>query len=280
MEEIMIKCMCGQQFSESEFLKHFRNCLQFKNEFKKFDSTLGELIKEYSQPKEKLLIVRFLLKQYIEVIGRKLKKNNLYIINSFNIFKKSEINNLKDELNTSYEIIKQQNKAINDLKSKLNIENEIKQHDIIINDLKNELNSNYEIIKKLNLDINDLKKELNISNNDINNYKKIIKNKDTELSYLKNQLKVQLNNSNKQDKVYLNEMMCVNFVSSDQKIHYAVPCISNNTFAEVEEKLYQEVPEYRETNNNFLANGQPVLRFKTISQNKIGKGLPVTLVVV
>ena len=125
-----------------------------------------------------------------------------------------------------------------------------------------------------------MKKELNISNNDINNYKKIIKNKDTELNYLKNQLKVQLNNSNKQDKVYLNEMMCVNFVSSDQKIHYAVPCISNNTFAEVEEKLYQEFPEYRETNNNFLANGQPVLRFKTISQNKIGKGLPVTLVVV
>jgi phosphate starvation-inducible protein PhoH len=137
-------------------------------------------------------------------------------------------------------------------------------------------------IKKINP--KNIKKYLPVNSNkkkdNENNYKKIIKNKDTELNYLKNQLKVQLNNSNKQDKVYLNEMMCVNFVSSDQKIHYAVPCISNNTFAEVEEKLYQEFPEYRETNNNFLANGQPVLRFKTISQNKIGKGLPVTLVVV
>ena len=73
-------------------------------------------------------------------------------------------------------------------------------------------------------------------------------------------------------------MMCVNFISTDQRLHYAVPCISNNTFAEVEEKLYQKFPEYRETNNNFLANGQKVLRFKTISQNGIGNGLSVTLI--
>ena len=72
--------------------------------------------------------------------------------------------------------------------------------------------------------------------------------------------------------------MCVNFISTDQTIHKAIPCIPGNTFAEVEEKLYQFIPEYRETNNTFLANGSPVLRFITISENKIGDGLPVTLV--
>ena len=81
------------------------------------------------------------------------------------------------------------------------------------------------------------------------------------------------------DNFKLNEMMCVNFISSDQKVHYAVACLKRNTFAEVEEKLYQQFPEYRETNNNFIANGTQVLRFKTISDNKIGNGLPVTLIV-
>jgi len=46
----------------------------------------------------------------------------------------------------------------------------------------------------------------------------------------------------------------------------------------VEEKLYQEYPEYRETNNTFLAQGKIILRFKTIDQNNIGTGKPVILV--
>jgi len=74
-------------------------------------------------------------------------------------------------------------------------------------------------------------------------------------------------------------MMCINFISADQKIQFAVPCIKTNTFAEVEEKLYQEFPEYRETNNTFLHKGSDILRFKTIEDNKITKGLPIILVV-
>ena len=74
-------------------------------------------------------------------------------------------------------------------------------------------------------------------------------------------------------------MMSVNFISSDQKVHYSIPCLNNNTFAEVEEKLYKQFPEYRETNNQFLANGKEVLRFKTINDNKIGSGFPVTMII-
>ena len=73
--------------------------------------------------------------------------------------------------------------------------------------------------------------------------------------------------------------MCVNFISMDQRVHFSVPCLYNNTFAEVEEKLYKKFPEYRETNNSFIANGQPVLRFKTIKQNNIGNGFPITMVI-
>ena len=75
------------------------------------------------------------------------------------------------------------------------------------------------------------------------------------------------------------QIMAVNFISTDSKIHFAVPCFDYNTFAEVEEKLYKQFPEYRETNNSFLVNGSEVLRFKTIKQNKIGNGLPVTMII-
>ena len=73
--------------------------------------------------------------------------------------------------------------------------------------------------------------------------------------------------------------MTVNFISTDSKVHFAVSCFDYNTFAEVEEKLYKQFPEYRETNNNFIANGSEVLRFKTIKHNKIGNGLPVIMII-
>ena len=73
--------------------------------------------------------------------------------------------------------------------------------------------------------------------------------------------------------------MTINFISMDKKLNISVPCIDTNTFAEVEEKLYKKFPEYRETNNSFLVNGQQILRFKTIKENNIGDGLPVTMVI-
>ena len=74
MDQRKITCVCGQQFSEEEFQRHFGSCQPFKSQFKEFDSKFGELLKSYSEPKERLLIVKFLLKQYINVIDKKLKK--------------------------------------------------------------------------------------------------------------------------------------------------------------------------------------------------------------
>ena len=74
-------------------------------------------------------------------------------------------------------------------------------------------------------------------------------------------------------------MTCVYFTSMDQNIHYPIPCVNTDIFAEVEEKLYKEYPIYRETNNIFLFNGNEILRFKSIEDNKIKNGLPVILVI-
>ena len=73
-------------------------------------------------------------------------------------------------------------------------------------------------------------------------------------------------------------MTCVYFTSLDQTINYPITCLNSNVFAEIEEKLYLEYPNYRETNNYFLFEGNQILRFKTIKDNKIVNGKPVTLV--
>ena len=90
---------------------------------------------------------------------------------------------------------------------------------------------------------------------------------------------IDLNNKlNSQNRVInINEMMCVNFTSSDGYINYSIPCTSSDIFAAIEEKLYKEYPKYRETNNGFLHNGNLILRFKTIAENKIESGKPIIL---
>ena len=139
------------------------------------------------------------------------------------------------------------------------------------------------MIEQQRLTINYLQNNLNNYNNtiinlrnDINNYKYIIEQKNIELNNLKSQLN---NNNNIPNNFTFNDIVSVNFISMDQTVHFSVGCVKNTIFAEVEEKLYKQYPQYRETNNNFIANGTTVLRFKTIAENKIGNGLPVTLVV-
>ena len=162
--------------------------------------------------------------------------------NNIQISNSNEMNNLKNELSKAKKIIEQQK--------------------LTIDELQNKLNNNTNIINNLN--------------NTINNYQNIINQKDIEL----NNFKAQLNNNNIIKKnVDFDDIMCVNFISSDQNVHYAATCLKTNTFAEIEEKLYKQYPQYRETNNSFIANGTQVLRFKTIAENKIGNGLPVTLIV-
>ena len=135
------------------------------------------------------------------------------------------------------------------------------------------------IIQQQQITINNLQNQLNNCNISLNNYQNIINQKDLELNNLRTLLNNINSNNNLQNNINANEIMCVNFTSMDQSVHFAVGCTKNNIFAEIEEKLYKQYPEYRETNNNFIAHGTKVLRFKTIEENGIGNGLPVTLVV-
>ena len=162
------------------------------------------------------------------------------------------------------------NKLIDEL-NKYGKENEEMKN--IIKELKNENKKlNNELIKAQKI-ISNFKNN-NQQNININNLNEIIKNKDIEI----NNLKLQIQNKNN-NFVNFNDIIIVHFISTDQKINCPINCLKTDTFAEVEEKLYQKYVEYRETNNNFIAKGRVILRFKKICENNIENGDKVQLLV-
>ena len=91
-------------------------------------------------------------------------------------------------------------------------------------------------------------------------------------------MKSQIKN-NKKTPVNYEDIIIVHFISTDQKISCPIKCLKTETFAEVEEKLYQKYEEYRETNNNFIGKGKLILRFKKIFENGIEDGDKIQLLV-
>ena len=138
------------------------------------------------------------------------------------------------------------------------------------NRLNNELIKANKVISKFK----NIPNNQHLNDNEINKLKEIIKMKDNEINNLTNQLK---NNVNKK-LINYDDIMVVNFISSDQRINCGIKCLETDTFAEVEEKLYQQYNDCRETNNNFIAKGKLVLRFKKLSENGIKNGDRIQLV--
>ena len=133
------------------------------------------------------------------------------------------------------------------------------------NELNKAKNSNTNFEKKVKENLNE-----------INNLKNIILQKDDEINILNLKLK-NLEIFNKKIFNY-NDIISIHFISSDQNINCPIKCLRNDTFAEVEEKLYQKYQEYRESNNKFLIKGITVMRFKKIIENNINDGDKIELI--
>ena len=170
----------------------------------------------------------------------------------------SEYEKLKDELDT----YKNDNEYLKDKINKLKNDNE---------KLNNELIKANKIISNFNNSQNNQQG----NNNIINNLNQLITIKDKEINDLKNQLN---NIGNIQKPFNYDDILYIHFISLDQKINSAIKCLKTDTFAEVEEKLYQKYEEYRETNNNFISKGKKILRFKKICENNIQDGDKIQLI--
>lgn len=172
-------------------------------------------------------------------------------------------NNGGDNSNFSLSGIILGNKAykrnyINDDKIKL-LENELLKANKIIRE-KDYINY------QLKLDIEEKENKLTKSGEKIAILENEVKSKNIEIKRLKIDLKVKM----EEDKN--NKLINIKFQSSDGVINTTISSFENDKFNILEEKLYVEFEKYRDTNNLFLVNGNQVLRFKTLKENKIRDG--------
>ena len=152
--------------------------------------------------------------------------------------------------------------------------NELKYYKEENEKLKNEIN-------KLRDDNNKLNTELNKAKNTISSYNNIYQQK---IQGINNEI-IKLNNiiTEKDKEIYelkvksgiyvdFRKIMVINFISLDYDINCGINCLETETFAEVEERLYKQYEQCRETNNI-------IKRFKKISENKIKNGGKIQLII-
>ena len=148
-----------------------------------------------------------------------------------------------------------------------------------INQLQSELNRYKNQLVNANLPLNN-NTNLNNEINKLRNMNEVLINqisiKDNEINTLKLKLE---NNYVFKPNLSIKDIMVINFVTGDGKImNCGIGCLPDETFAEVEEKLYKIYDEYRNTNSNyFLYGGRTILRFKKIRENKIKNGAVIQL---
>ena len=200
-----------------------------------------------------------------------------YLINNIynTIIKQKELKVKNPEVNKSKKLKKKDeifDYKIEYEKLKKDYDNLKKNYDKIINDntkLNNELN-------KMNNIISDFENKVKDNLNEINNLKNNILQKEDEILILKLKIK----NIESFDKISFNndDILYVHFITSDQNINCPIKCLKTDTFAEVEERLYQKYQEYREANNKFLSKGKSIIRFKKIIENNINNGDKIELI--
>ena len=99
---------------------------------------------------------------------------------------------------------------------------------------------------------------------------KLLEEKNSEINNLRNNL---INNNNIITSINPGEkIFAVSFTSINQDIHRAMACKNTDTFARIEEKIYNEYPKYKDYNTYLTVNGNTIKRFKTFDENKIKDG--------
>ena len=102
-----------------------------------------------------------------------------------------------------------------------------------------------------------------IKSSNINDLQKLLDLKNKEIEQLK------LNN----DPLYRKpgeKLYSINFISIDQNIgNYSIICKNTDTFVRLEEKLYNDYPEYKDKETYFIKNGYKIKRFKSLDENNI-----------
>ena len=168
------------------------------------------------------------------------------------------INYLKDEIKKEEKLSEEKNKKIPEL-SNMDREKEQKI---------NELTDKMAQLKEEN-------KKLKAASNSISNREQIIalideiKDKERELKNIKSNLSFELLPGEK--------LMNVIIISVDQKIHIPIICKNTDIFTRLENIIYENYPEYSESENFFMVNGSRINKYKSLEFNKIKNNDIITL---
>ena len=167
-----------------------------------------------------------------------------------------------NEVNNEYSKLKNQIKNLNIKINKLRNENTILRNE---NDtLKNDLNIKNQNINNYITQINDLNDSLKIKNNEVIN----LNNQINDLNAQIKKLNIKINNPNV--KVDIHDIVTILFKSIDQKVEAAFSSPKSDLFVRLEEKLYDEYPDFRDLDNiNFTVNGKKIRRFRSLQENNL-----------
>ena len=176
----------------------------------------------------------------------------------------SEVNG--EKINELKNRIKNDNQLIDNLNKLLLFEKEKNQ---ILTKENQKLNDDINLLKinkfqleneknKFKEKIIILEKELNNKNSEINDY--IIQIK--KLNEDKNEI-ISINPGEK--------ILSILFITQgNQDIsNYSMACKDTDLFVKLEERLYNDYPNYKNHENYFMVNTRRILRFKTLKENKI-----------
>ena len=180
-------------------------------------------------------------------------------------------------------------KDLKESKDKERLKEEIKSLSKEQSDFKDKLNDSEKIIKNYKSIIDEQKSKLEKTILERESLQKIIEQKEEEIINLKNE-KIKLKNeiidlkneiqqkkeNNAFNKTFYTREQ-INFESTDSRQRYAIPYLKKDLFVDVEKKLYDKYPQYKERNNDFSYQGNQILRFKTIEENHLLSGNPIII---
>ena len=150
---------------------------------------------------------------------------------------------------------------------------EDKNYNELLNQLIEEKNKNKKLMEQLSSEqqkVKELNEKIKLYENNNNNIKKI-----KELEETINSLNFKINNLDKDKGINLKsdeEIVALFFTSVEQDVHRPISCKKSDTFVRIEEKIYNEYPQYKELNTYLTVNGNAIKRFKTLEENKIKDG--------
>ena len=152
----------------------------------------------------------------------------------------------------------------NELKNK---NNELKNKN---NELKNENNELKSKNKELKNELDIKKQNLNKCVSEINNLKSSLINETKERNNLIKEMEnLRINVNLNNEEIRRDDIITIQFKSIDLNVDIAFSCKDTDIFVRIEEKLYNQYPEYKEYNTYFTVNGCILKRFKSIKENGI-----------